>query len=211
MLYAIKSDTLFFSRHTNSVDLAAFTYLYPLADAALVRKMEGAELTLERLTFVSRAIQQGRTRDQVFTAHVGTAPREDLVTYTADFLLQLEDVKWSIISGVVNDVVIVSVRNLGYSRNAGDFVKTCFADVGNAGGHRAMAKAVVPAAGFRKKFGSLDDEHVSRLLSDLAARFLHDALSSERRRESALRGRTAQRGATSRGGRRARRPSDLAG
>src|SRR5687767_78253 len=41
MLYAIKSDTLFFARHTNRVDLEAFTFLYPLADAALIRKMEG--------------------------------------------------------------------------------------------------------------------------------------------------------------------------
>ncbi len=49
MLYAIKSDTLFFARHTNRVDLEAFTFLYPLADAALIRKMEGAEITLERL------------------------------------------------------------------------------------------------------------------------------------------------------------------
>ena len=49
MLYPIKSDTLFFARHTNRVDLEAFTFLYPLADAALIRKMEGAEITLERL------------------------------------------------------------------------------------------------------------------------------------------------------------------
>ena len=45
MLYAIKSDTLFFSRHTNRLDLEAFSYLYPLADAAMIRKMEGAEIT----------------------------------------------------------------------------------------------------------------------------------------------------------------------
>ncbi len=59
MLYAIKSDTLFFARHTNRVDLEAFTFLYPLADAALIRKMEGAEITLERLRFVTRASQTG--------------------------------------------------------------------------------------------------------------------------------------------------------
>src|SRR6185436_1204603 len=46
MLYAIKSDTLFFNRQTNRVDLEAFSYLYPLADAAMIRKMEGAEITL---------------------------------------------------------------------------------------------------------------------------------------------------------------------
>ena len=55
MLYAIKSDTLFFNRQTNRVDLEAFSYLYPLADAALIRKMEGAEITLERLDYVIKA------------------------------------------------------------------------------------------------------------------------------------------------------------
>ena len=34
MLYAIKSDTLFFNRQANRVDIEAFSYLYPLADAA---------------------------------------------------------------------------------------------------------------------------------------------------------------------------------
>ena len=38
MLYAIKSDTLFFNRQTNRVDLEAFSYLYPLADAAMIRR-----------------------------------------------------------------------------------------------------------------------------------------------------------------------------
>src|SRR5262245_37751234 len=56
MLYAIKSDTLFFARQTNRSDLEAFSFLYPLADPALIRKMEGAEITLERLEHVTRAL-----------------------------------------------------------------------------------------------------------------------------------------------------------
>jgi hypothetical protein len=45
MLYAIKSDTLFFARQTNRVSTSTRSpYLYPLADAALIRKMEGADL-----------------------------------------------------------------------------------------------------------------------------------------------------------------------
>jgi nanoRNase/pAp phosphatase (c-di-AMP/oligoRNAs hydrolase) len=59
MLYAIKSDTLFFNRQTNRVDLDAFSYLYPLADATLIRKMEGAEITPERLDYVVKAYRSG--------------------------------------------------------------------------------------------------------------------------------------------------------
>ena len=188
MLYAIKSDTLFLSRHTNEGDLEAFTFLYPLADAALVRKMEGIGITPERLEFVSRAVQFGEMHDQIYSTHLGDAPREDLVPYVADFLLQLDDVKWSIVSGQVEHELIVSVRNLGYSRNAGEFVKASFSDIGNAGGHRAMAKAVIPLAAFRHKFGHLNARETARLLGGLATQFLTDHTNPDRRRSGVMRG-----------------------
>src|SRR5881394_1357022 len=167
MLYAIKSDTLFFNRQTNRVDLEAFSYLYPLADAAMIRKMEGAEITLERLDYVMKAFQDGTLTDQVFCAFLGPSPREDFIPYVADFFLQLEDVKWTVVAGVVNESLIVSVRNLGYSKNAGEFVRRFFADIGSAGGHRAMAKAVVPMRAFREKFGDLPGELIGAKLQDL--------------------------------------------
>jgi nanoRNase/pAp phosphatase (c-di-AMP/oligoRNAs hydrolase) len=174
MLYAIKSDTLFFNRQANRVDLEAFSYLYPLADAALIRKMEGAEITMERLEYVLKAKQNGQMVEQVFCAFLGTSPREDFIPYVADFYLQLENVKWTIVSGIVNDSLVMSVRNLGYSRNAGEFVRKYFADVGSAGGHRAMAKAVVPLRAFRDKFGNLQaDEFTAKVLA-LALEFLHE-------------------------------------
>jgi nanoRNase/pAp phosphatase (c-di-AMP/oligoRNAs hydrolase) len=174
MLYAIKSDTLFFSRHTNRVDLEAFSYLYPLADAALIRKMEGAEITLERLEYVLKAHRSGTLADQVFCAFLGQTPREDFIPYVADFFLQVEDVKWTVIAGIVKDLMVISVRNLGYSKNAGEFVRRFFSDIGSAGGHRAMAKAVVPIQSFRSKFGDLDGHILTARLHELVAQFLHD-------------------------------------
>jgi nanoRNase/pAp phosphatase (c-di-AMP/oligoRNAs hydrolase) len=175
MLYAIKSDTLFFNRQTNRVDLEAFSYLYPLSDAAMIRKMEGAEITSERLDYVMKAHRDGTLRDQVFCACLGQTPREDFIPYVADFFLQLEDVKWTIIAGIVNDSIVISVRNLGYSKNAGELVRRLFAGIGSAGGHRAMAKAVVPMAAFRQKFGDLSSDAITAKLQDLAVHFLHEA------------------------------------
>jgi len=184
MLYAIKSDTLFFNRSTNRVDLEAFSYLYPLADAALIRKMEGAEITLERLDYVLRAFKDGTLAEQVFCAFLGSLPREDFIPYVADFFLQLEDVKWTIVAGIVNDALIVSVRNLGYTKNAGEFVRRFFADIGSAGGHRAMAKAVVPMRAFREKFGDLPGELIGAKLQDLVRDFLaHEQPAPEKKKE----------------------------
>jgi nanoRNase/pAp phosphatase (c-di-AMP/oligoRNAs hydrolase) len=181
MLYAIKSDTLFFNRQANRVDIEAFSYLYPLADAALIRKMEGAEITMERLEYVLEAKQHGRMVEQVFCAFLGTSPREDFIPYVADFFLQLENVKWTIVAGIVHDSLIISVRNLGYSRNAGEFVRKYFAEIGSAGGHRAMAKAVVPLGAFRDKFGNLQADGLTERILTMALEFLHEHQPAERR------------------------------
>src|SRR3954447_1535385 len=186
MLYAIKSDTLFFNRSTNRVDLEAFSYLYPLSDAALIRKMEGAEITTERLEYVLKAHLGGILSDQVFCAFLGTLPREDFIPYVADFFLQLEDVKWTVIAGIVNDSLVVSVRNLGYTKNAGEFVRRFFSDIGSAGGHRAMAKAVVPLHAFRDKIGDIPAEQFSAKLQEFAHEFLaHDSAIPDKRKEPA--------------------------
>jgi nanoRNase/pAp phosphatase (c-di-AMP/oligoRNAs hydrolase) len=185
MLYAIKSDTLFFNRQANRVDIEAFSYLYPLADAALIRKMEGAEITLERLDYVLKAHTNGAMVEQVFCAFIGSIPREDFVPYVADFFLQLEDVKWTVIAGVVNETLTISVRNLGYTKNAGEMVRRFFGDIGSAGGHRAMAKAVVPFRAFREKFKLVESDNIGRRLQDLVLQFLHEATVPEKRRETA--------------------------
>ncbi len=174
MLYAIKSDTLFFNRQANRADLDAFSFLYPLADAGLIRKMEGAEITRERLDYVIKAWQQGRMMEHVFCAFLGEPPRDDFIPYVADFYLQLEDVQWTVVSGVVNDQMVVSVRNLGYSRNAGDFVRRWFNDIGSAGGHRTMAKAVVPLEAFQNKFGAHEGSRVNQRILELVLDFLHE-------------------------------------
>ena len=174
MLYAIKSDTLFFNRQASRADIDAFSYLYPLADATLVRKMEGAEITNERLEFIMLARQHGRLADEVFCAFLGEAPRDDIVPTVADFYLQLEHVRWTVIGAHVGDNISISVRNLGYTRNAGEFVKQAFGGIGSAGGHRAMAKAVIPVAKYKATYGSLDPEAVTARLDHLMRHFLRN-------------------------------------
>src|SRR5581483_9734411 len=104
-------------------------------------------------------------------------PREDFIPYVADFFLQLEDVKWTVIAGIVQDSLVVSVRNIGYSRNAGEFARRFFGDIGSAGGHRAMAKAVVPMNAFRDKFVVTSSDQIGPRLHELATAFLHETVA----------------------------------
>ena len=76
------------------------------------------------------------------------------------------------------------MRNLGYSKNAGEFVRRFFADIGSAGGHRAMAKAVVPMRAFREKFGDLGGDDIGARLQALVARVpAHEQATTQRRSE----------------------------
>jgi nanoRNase/pAp phosphatase (c-di-AMP/oligoRNAs hydrolase) len=45
---------------------------------------------------------------------------------------------------VVGADLHISIRNVGYVRSAGEVARDAFGDLGSAGGHRTMAKAVIP-------------------------------------------------------------------
>jgi nanoRNase/pAp phosphatase (c-di-AMP/oligoRNAs hydrolase) len=110
----------------------------------------------------------------VFTACLGVVPREDIVTYVSDFLLQVEDVKWTVVAGLIDDKIVISVRNVGYTRHAGTFIKKWFDGIGSAGGHRAMAKAIVPVSEFQKQFRAVTSDDITSILGDLATQFIFE-------------------------------------
>jgi hypothetical protein len=67
-------------------------------------------------------------------------------------------------------------------------VKRWFADIGSAGGHRAMAKAVVPMDKFRGKFGDLSGPAITALIAEMAEQFLHEAtVEKEKKKEPVAR------------------------
>jgi nanoRNase/pAp phosphatase (c-di-AMP/oligoRNAs hydrolase) len=144
LLYGIKSDTLGLERGGSKADLDAFTYLYLLANHNALRRIERPELSEEALDVLAQGLANRRVQQGVFFSHLGVVDTVDLIPQFADFGLQAEGVQWSVVSGVVGDEVHVSVRNVGYVRSAGDVTRVAFGDLGMAGGHRTMAKAVFP-------------------------------------------------------------------
>ena len=51
--------------------------------------------------------------------------------------------------------------------NAGEAVKTLFADIGSAGGHRNMSKAVIPLRAWRRREGTTRDSLIEPRLREL--------------------------------------------
>lgn len=164
LLYGIKSDTLMLNRETGPADLRAFMALYPLTNYNVLRRIERPELPLGFATFLARVLPRIRKRGELLTLHVGHVEREDVIPQLADFCMQFENTEWVVVSGKTPRSIIMSVRNPGYVRSAGDVVRRLFGNVGRAGGHRSMAKAIVSVRAWRKAFGSTRNHRIAETI-----------------------------------------------
>ena len=152
MLYGIKSDTFLLAREVNEWDVEAFSYLYPLANQNLMRRIERPELPPAALDALSIALKNRRVIDKVAFVHLGRVERDDLIPQMADFSLSIEGIEWAFVSGVYDSNYIISVRNVGYVRAAGRVLKEAFGGIGSAGGHAWMAKAIIPLSRLCEKW-----------------------------------------------------------
>src|SRR5215831_11431721 len=152
MLYGIKSDTFLLAREVNEWDVEAFSYLYPLANQNLMRRIERPELPPAALDALSTALKNRQVIDKVAFVHLGRVERDDLIPQMADFTLSFEGIEWAFVSGIYDSNYIISVRNVGYVRAAGRVLKDAFGDIGSAGGHSSMAKAVIPVSRLAEKW-----------------------------------------------------------
>jgi nanoRNase/pAp phosphatase (c-di-AMP/oligoRNAs hydrolase) len=169
LLYGIKADTLQLERGACRADMEAFVFLHPLANHNALRRIERPQLPHDALDQLAAGIARRHIADDVVFVHCGAVGYRELVAQFADLFLQVEGVEWSVVSGIVDGDLHVSVRNVGYVRGAGDVVRQAFGDLGSAGGHRSMAKAVVPLEDWRARAGDDTDDAIRQ---GIVARFL---------------------------------------
>lgn len=177
MLYGIKSDTFSLSREVNEWDVEAFSYLYPLANQNLMRRIERPELPPAALDALSLALKNRQVIDKVAFVHLGRVERDDLIPQMADFSLSFEGIEWAFVSGVYDSNYIISVRNVGYVRAAGRVLKEAFGNIGSAGGHASMAKAIIPLAEISRVW-DIDPRNIraiNRKVQQLFLKALHTA------------------------------------
>jgi nanoRNase/pAp phosphatase (c-di-AMP/oligoRNAs hydrolase) len=169
LFYAIKSDTQSLERGTVRADLEAFAFLHAHANHAALRRIERPELPAAALDALAAAIGRRRLVNGVLFVHAGAITYPELVAQFADFFLQAQGAEWSVVSGIVDGTLYVSVRNVGHVRAAGPVVRRAFGDLGGAGGHRTMARAVIPLSEWRARVGAPTDEAIQ---DAIRARFL---------------------------------------
>ncbi len=144
LFYAIKVDTHNFDKKARIADAISFRYLFDIANQNLVRKIELSELRMSELGYFKTALAEMKVSKGRLYAHVGRVRSPDILVIIADFLNQVHDISWVLVSGIHGERLVVIFRCDGYKRNAGKLAEKIFGKHGSAGGHREAARAEVP-------------------------------------------------------------------
>jgi nanoRNase/pAp phosphatase (c-di-AMP/oligoRNAs hydrolase) len=165
LLYGIKSDTQLLGRETSPHDMLSFAHLHASYSPALLRRIERPALPVDGLRALGRALSHSEVRNGIHILVLGRV-REDVIPQVADMALQAEGAEWAVAAGIVAGDLVFSVRNVGYVRAAGEVVRAVVNGLGVGGGHRYMAKGIIPIKAFRKTYGKADRATVQEALHE---------------------------------------------
>lgn len=172
LLYGIKSDTQLLGRDTSAADMRAFATVHACHSPALLRRIERPALPPDGLRALGRALSQTEVQEGIHLLVLGRV-REDVIPQVADLGLQAEGAEWAVAAGIVGSDLVFSVRNVGYVRAAGEVVRAVVEGLGVGGGHRSMAKGIIPLTAFRKTYGRADRSTVRKALLEAFTKAIH--------------------------------------
>jgi len=146
LFYGVKTDTQNFVLRGTERDIRAFRYLFNHINQTAIRKIETSELSLDNIHYFKKAFNAMHVswRQHRIFVFLGEVDNPDVCVILADFFLRIYEISWSIVAGVYQDKVVVIFRSDGYRRNAGSLAEKAFGKIGQAGGHKEMARAEIP-------------------------------------------------------------------
>ncbi|OGL44108.1 MAG: hypothetical protein A2149_04900 [Candidatus Schekmanbacteria bacterium RBG_16_38_11] len=171
LLYAIKCDTLFLNRETHPEDIGAFIYLYPLADINLLQKIQRPAISIEAFDAFGKAVNNRTIYKNTLFSNIGLVNDREIFPQIAEFCLDIKNINFAVIYGLVNGSIVVSIRNSDGKKDAGKIIKSALSDIGSAGGHRSMAAAIIKKSAIvsnNKKAKDLDSLIIKRFLKVLS-------------------------------------------
>ncbi|MCC7386272.1 MAG: bifunctional oligoribonuclease/PAP phosphatase NrnA [Deltaproteobacteria bacterium] len=143
LFYGVKSDTMNLARVTTPTDIAAYLYLFPMIDRALLTEIEHPQLPITYFRILNKALERSRVYQNMVVADLGAVYTPDLCAELADRLLQIEGVKHALATGWYEDSLFMSLRTRSQRKNAGKILHgiVSASGLGSAGGHGPMAGA----------------------------------------------------------------------
>ena len=144
LVFGIMKDTDGLTRGVSSLDIEMFYRLYRHADVALIRQLNGSQLTFDDLERYADAFQSVEVYGLIGFMRLDS-PDDSLLGAASDIVLSLETVSVVVAYSVRDKGVKFSVRSETKAVKANDLVRSVLEGIGFGGGHDHMAGGFVPA------------------------------------------------------------------
>jgi nanoRNase/pAp phosphatase (c-di-AMP/oligoRNAs hydrolase) len=135
LIYAIRSETLDFSREFTGPDKAVFDRFFPRADHRLLARIQSPRLPVAYFRNLHEALERLETVDSLVMSHLGEVDQPDIVPEIADLLLRIEGKTWSLATGFFGERLYLSIRTTNPRADAGALMQRLLGRRGKGGGH----------------------------------------------------------------------------
>ena len=139
LLYGLKMDTLQFSRGVTELDIEMFRFLFPFCDHEKLARLERNNMEFDDLRAYGAAIESIELYDKTGFSCIPFSCPDALIAILADFILALVEVEVAVVFSYREDGIKLSVRSEDPKIHAGNLLHQVLLDLGNGGGHAAMA------------------------------------------------------------------------
>jgi nanoRNase/pAp phosphatase (c-di-AMP/oligoRNAs hydrolase) len=143
LMYGIFIDTDNLTRGVSDLDAEMFWRLHSFADADLIRKLRGSQITLRDLASYAEAFRTVEAYGRIGFLRLEGAD-DSLVGAANDIVLSVDEIDASIAFSVRPDGVKVSVRSRVDDIRADELSRAVVRDIGFGGGHSHMAGGFIP-------------------------------------------------------------------
>jgi nanoRNase/pAp phosphatase (c-di-AMP/oligoRNAs hydrolase) len=143
LVYGIKTDTQDLSRAQGPYDERVYHELHARSDKRILGRIERVRLPQEYFVQLEKGLRRSMVTDFAVTTWLGEVSHSDIVAEVADLLIRLEAMRWSLVGGVSDGTLYLSLRAIAMEgADAGAVAREISG--GNGGGHETFAAAQVP-------------------------------------------------------------------
>jgi nanoRNase/pAp phosphatase (c-di-AMP/oligoRNAs hydrolase) len=150
LLFAIESDLAGAAGEPGELDNLALSSLTLVADTHKLYQMRYVDLPAAYFVSYAAALNNAMFHpggEGAIVSHLGTIDSLEKPAVMADFLLRLDAVRWSMVTAIHEDRLVMSLRTRSKTLSAVDVIRKITRELGTGGGHRLKAGGFVELAG----------------------------------------------------------------
>jgi nanoRNase/pAp phosphatase (c-di-AMP/oligoRNAs hydrolase) len=144
LFYAIRSETKDLGWEGSELDYKNYLYLLPRVDFHALHKIMHPRLPKEYYQMINVAINRSRIFRTAVVCPLGKVPYPELPAEIADFLIFRENIDMSLVLGIFQNDMYLSIRSLRRKVNSAALMRKIIRGYGTGGGHEIMAGGKIP-------------------------------------------------------------------